>query len=166
MKTVLPQTVSAAFVSESGAKKADGAQISALLTAADIRAAVHEFWQRWRSKSVDEFSSAYATSSLCFRANSVTAEAAFLGIAQRSREYFHEACIMEMDLGPIEVILLNETTGIAVYTFHFRAVNRALAAGGKLEAEDMPQGRATQVFCRNGEGKLKILHEHISSACG
>jgi hypothetical protein len=165
MKTVLPQTVSAAFVPESGAAVAR-AESSAGLAAEDIRTAVHSFWERWRCKSVDGFSDAYATSSICFRANSVTAEPAFLGIAQRSREYFHEACIMEMDLGPIEVVLLNETTGIAVYTFHFRAVNRAMAAGGKLEAEDMPQGRATQVFCRNGEGKLKILHEHISSASG
>jgi ketosteroid isomerase-like protein len=135
------------------------------ITAEQIQAAVRQYWDIWMAKSAAALVDAYATNGTTFRVGSVSIEPGFMGIAQRSREYFHEACIMHMDLGPIEVILLNDTTAVAIYTFQFHALNRAVASAREgLKEESIPNGRATQVLRRSHDGKMRILHEHISSA--
>jgi ketosteroid isomerase-like protein len=135
------------------------------VTPDQVREAVCSFWETWKAKSAEALADAYSTSSVTFRAGSVSMEPGFMGIAQRSREYFHEACSIEYELGPIEVVLLSETTAIAIYSFYFRALNRAMAAAhGTLQEEIVPYGRATHVFRRDPDGKLRILHEHVSNA--
>ncbi len=135
------------------------------VTPEQVQAAVRLFWQTWMSKSADSLVDAYATNAMTFRAGSVTIEPGYMGTAQRSREYFHEACILHLELGPIEVILLNDTTAVAVYTFQFHALNRAIpSAKESLKEENIPNGRATQIFRRGHDGKLRILHEHMSGA--
>ncbi len=130
-----------------------------------VQAAVRRFWDIMLSKSSEHLVDAYATNGMTFRVGSVSIEPGFMGIAQRSREYFHEACILHVELGPIEVVLLNDTTAIAIYTFQFHALNRAVASAREnLKEESIPNGRATQVFRRSPDGKLRILHEHLSSA--
>jgi ketosteroid isomerase-like protein len=137
----------------------------ARVTAEQVQAAVRHFWDIWMAKSADALVDAYATNGMTFRVGSVSIEPGFMGIAQRSREYFHEACIMHMELGPIEVILLNDTTALAVYTFQFHALNRAVVNSREnLREESIPSGRATQIFRRSPDGKLRILHEHMSGA--
>lgn len=135
------------------------------VTTDQVQAAVRLFWQTWISKSAGSLVDAYATNAMTFRAGSVTIEPGYMGTAQRSREYFHEACILHLELGPIEVILLNDTTAVAVYTFQFHALNRAIpSAKENLKEESIPNGRATQIFRRGHDGKLRILHEHMSGA--
>ncbi len=135
------------------------------ITNDQVQAAVRSFWEVWKAKSAEALADAYSTNSITFRAGSVSVEPGFMGIAQRSREYFHEACTIEYELGPIEIILLSETTAIAIYSFYFRALNRAMAAAhGTLQEEVVPYGRATHIFRRDPDGKLRILHEHVSNA--
>jgi len=137
----------------------------AKVTPEQVQAAVRRFWDILLSKSADSLVDAYATNGLTFRVGSVSIEPGFMGIAQRSREYFHEACMLHMELGPIEVILLNDTTAVAIYTFQFHALNRAVASAKEnLKEETIPNGRGTQIFRRGHDGKLRILHEHMSSA--
>src|SRR5258708_3545929 len=119
------------------------------VTAEQVQAAVRHFWDVWMAKSADALVDAYATSGMTFRVGSVSIEPGFMGIAQRSREYFHEACIMHLELGPIEVILLNDTTAVAIYTFQFHALNRAVASAKEnLKEETIPNARGTQIFRR------------------
>ena len=137
----------------------------AKVTPEQVQDAVRRFWHVMLSKSADGLVDAYATNGMTFRVGSISIEPGFMGTAQRSREYFHEACILQMDLGPIEVILLNDTTAVAIYTFQFHALNRAVASAREnLKEESIPNGRATQIFRRGHDGKLRILHEHLSSA--
>jgi ketosteroid isomerase-like protein len=147
-----------------GAKPENGAPgHSQRVTPDEVRAAVSSLWDAWTAKSSAELADAYAFNSVSFRVESVTVEPGFKGIAQRTREYFHEACITNMELGAIEVVLLSETTALAIYAFHFRALNRATARG-TLQEEEISHGRVSQVFRRDPDGKLRILHEHCSSA--
>lgn len=135
------------------------------VTPEQVQAAVRSFWDILMAKSADSLVDAYATNGMTFRVGSVSIEPGFMGSAQRSREYFHEACMLDMELGPIEVILLNDTTAVAIYTFQFHALNRAVASSREnLKEESIPNGRATQIFRRGHDGKLRILHEHLSSA--
>src|SRR5260370_37553632 len=139
--------------------------VSEKITTDQVRAAVRSFWEIWKAKSAEGLADAYSTNSITFRAGSVSVEPGFMGIAQRSREYFHEACSIEYELGPIEVVLLSDTTAIAIYSFYFHALNRAMAAAhGTLQEEVVPYGRATHIFRRDPDGKLRILHEHVSNA--
>src|SRR5258707_3908256 len=135
------------------------------ITNDQVQAAVRSFWEVWKAKSAEALADAYSTNSITFRAGSVSVEPGFMGIAQRSREDFHEACSIEYQLGQIEVVLLSDTTAIAIYSFYFRALNRAMAAAhGTLQEEVVPYGRATHIFRRDPDGKLRILHEHVSNA--
>ena len=135
------------------------------VTPEQVQAAVRRFWDILMAKSADNLVDAYATNGMTFRVGSVSIEPGCMGTAQRSREYFHEACMLHMELGPIEVILLNDNTAVAIYTFQFHALNRAVASAREnLKEETIPNGRATQIFRRGHDGKLRILHEHLSSA--
>jgi hypothetical protein len=57
--------------------------------------------------------------------------------------------------------LIGDSGAVASYNFQFHA-NRA-AALGKTEEEDIKNGRATQVFMLDVDGKLRIVHEHLST---
>jgi len=69
---------------------------------------------------------------------------------------------MKVHLGAIEVVMLGDESAVASYTFQFHATKVANLLG-KGKEEDIQQGRATQVFTRDVEGKLRIVHEHLST---
>ena len=69
---------------------------------------------------------------------------------------------MKVQLGAIEVVVLGESAAVASYTFQFHA-SKVANLLGKAAEEDIQQGRATQVFTRDVEGKLRIVHEHLST---
>ncbi|HLJ87335.1 MAG TPA: hypothetical protein VKZ53_10970 [Candidatus Angelobacter sp.] len=145
-----------------------GAQ-PARVTVEEVRDAVHRYWNIWQAKSSEELIEAYALNSTTFTAGSLQAEPGFIGVARRSREYFHETCILKIELGPIDVTLASEVMGLAVYTFTFHAANRAVASasasyGENSQEEHIPHGRATHLFRRESDGKLRIVHEHFSNA--
>src|SRR5258708_37910068 len=69
--------------------------VSEKITTDQVRAAVRSFWEIWKAKSAEGLADAYSTNSITFRAGSVSVEPGFMGIAQPSRAYFHEACSIE-----------------------------------------------------------------------
>jgi ketosteroid isomerase-like protein len=93
------------------------------------------------------------------------AEPGRLGAMRRSREYFRPDTRMELRLGPIDVVLVGSDAGIASYTFHFQATGRDVGGGKRVE-EKLNLVRATHVFQRDSQGRLRILHEHFSVPVG
>lgn len=131
------------------------------VTNEEIRKAVELFWSTFLAKSEDQLNSYYAAGSTVFQIAMGRSEPGRLGAMRRSREYFGPETRMEMKLGPIDVVLIGSDAGIASYTFSFQATGRDVG-GGKRAEEKLDLIRATQVFQRNAQGKMHILHEHFS----
>lgn len=134
----------------------------AKLTAEQIRAEVKRFWTVLSGKRADQLAEAYAHESTVFSSTGARPEPGRLAAARRQREYFQPLTTVNIDLGPIEVVLLGEQAAVASYTFKFHASKVASTKGGVVE-EVIEHGRGTQVFVLEPEGSLRIVHEHLSS---
>jgi len=135
------------------------------LTTEEVRKGVELFWTTFLAKSEDLLNSYYAPGSTIFQISMGRAEPGRLGAMRRSREYFRPDTRMELKLGPIDVVLVGSDAGIASYTFHFQATGRDVGGGKRVE-EKLNLVRATHVFQRDSQGRLRILHEHFSVPVG
>jgi len=131
------------------------------VTSEEIRKAVELFWSAFLAKSEEQLNSYYAQGSMVFQIAMGRAEPGRLGAMRRAREYFSSDTRMDLKLGPIDVVLIGGDAGIACYTFSFQATGRDLG-GGKRAEEKLDLIRATHVFQRDAQGKMRILHEHFS----
>ena len=132
------------------------------LTVDEVQAEVRRFWSIFSSKSAEGLKGFYAGESSVFGSSSTRSEPGSLAAARRQREYFTPQTTIKVQLGMIEVVMLGESAAVASYTFQFHATKVATLLG-KAAEEDIQQGRATQVFARDAEGKLRIVHEHLST---
>jgi ketosteroid isomerase-like protein len=132
------------------------------LTAEQIRGEVLRFWNVFMEKNADALMNFYAPDSSVFSSISSRVEPGRLAAARRQREYFHAKSTVRSTTGNVEVILVSDTAAVANYNFTFHATKVAAGAGGSAE-EDIKQGRATQVFRLEPDGKVLIVHEHLSS---
>lgn len=83
---------------------------------------------------------------------------------RRDREYFQTSGPIQASIGEIEIVLLGDSAAVAAYTFRFHA-NRSDTLG-KSSGENIEDGRATQVFAFDTDGRLRIFHEHFSQPVG
>lgn len=127
----------------------------------ELREAVKRFWDVMVAKFAGELSESYAAGSSVFSTTAARAEPGRLAAMRRVREYFDPVTKMKVELGPIEAHVLDETAGVAYYTFRLHASRKQTGTGNQIE-EEITNGRGTQVFQRSPEGKLLILHEHLS----
>ena len=132
------------------------------LTVEEVKSAVERFWNAFSTKSEDVLADFYGHESTVFGSSAVRAEPGRLAATRRKREYFHPNTTVKATLGPIEVLLLGETSAVASYTFQFQASRVASATG--ISEEKFEHGRASQVFAYDLDGKLRIMHEHLSIA--
>jgi ketosteroid isomerase-like protein len=128
----------------------------------EVRAFVQKFWNFFIQKSKSQFDEMYSPSATVFAADARRGESARLMLVRRARELFGPASAVGGKLGTIDVQLLGDDLAVASYPFHFNTT-RSLPNGKRIRV-DMPFGRATQVFQREANGALKIIHEHMSSA--
>lgn len=131
------------------------------ITAEQVRAEVARFWAAFSSKSSDVVDGFYLPDSTVFSSLSPRAEPGRLAATRRKREYFHPQSRIRVQVGTIEVQPISDTAAIASYNFEFHATRVAGALGRPTE-EDIEQGRATQVFVLQSDGRVCILHEHLS----
>lgn len=132
------------------------------ITAEEVRAEVTRFWNVFTAKAPDLLEEFYAPDATVFASFGNRAEPGRLAVARRKREYFGRPTSVRVQLGPIDVQTMDDIGAVAVYTFKFHAIG--VAAGGNRSSEEtIENGRATQVFCLDSEGRLRILHEHLSS---
>ncbi len=126
-----------------------------------VRAEVERFWSAFASKAADVIDGFYLPESTVFSSVSSRAEPGRLAATRRKREYFHPQSRIRAQVGNIDVQPICDTAAIANYTFEFHA-SRVMGALGKDVEEDIQNGRATQVFVQQPDGRLCILHEHFS----
>ncbi len=129
----------------------------------EIRAEVRKLWDFFSQKSKAAFAEMYLPSATVFAVDSRRVDLARLMLVRRERELFGPASSVAVKLGPIDVQFVSHLA-VASYPFHL-SITRALPGGKRYQAE-VPSGRATQVFQRDEQGVLRILHEHMSSAEG
>jgi ketosteroid isomerase-like protein len=132
------------------------------LTPEEIRTEVARFWNVFTSKAPDLLEEFYASDATVFSSTGVRAEPGRLAVTRRRREYFDKQTSVRVQLGMVDVQLLADNSAIASYTFRFDA-SRVAGGLGKSSDEHLEHGRATQVFAKDSEGKLRIIHEHLSS---
>lgn len=134
--------------------------IAARLNAEDIRSEVSRYWTAFSSKSKDALEDFYAHESTVFPTSATRVEPGRLTAARRDREYFGPRTTLKVSTGYVDVTLVGEVA-IACYTFQLSAENIANGAmrGG---TEEIKTGRASQVFAVDPEGRLRIVHEHLS----
>ena len=126
-----------------------------------VRAEVARFWGAFTGKLSDEIEKFYLPDSAVFSSIAHRAEPGRLAATRRKREYFHPQSRIRVQLGPIEVQTVGDSAAVASYNFEFHAT-RVMGALGKAVEEDIEHGRATQIFEQQPDGRLCILHEHLS----
>jgi ketosteroid isomerase-like protein len=131
-------------------------------SADEVRALVQKFWGFFIRKSKSQFDEMYSPSATVFAADARRGEPARLMLVRRARELFGPGSAVGAKLDAIDVQILRDDLAVASYAFHFN-VTRSLP-NGKRVSVDVPFGRATQVFQRDANGNLRIIHEHMSSA--
>jgi hypothetical protein len=132
------------------------------VTPDQVRRAVQEFWNAFTGQSKDKFQELYSPTASCFAADGRRSEPARLMWVRREREFFGPRSSVGARLGVVNVQVLAPVLAVASYPFHFSII-RILPNGSRVEVE-VPFGRATQVFLRDENGRLLIIHEHLSSA--
>lgn len=126
-----------------------------------VQAEVARFWSVFTSKSVEALEDFYAHDSTVFGTNSSRPEPGRLAAIRRQREYFHQQTTLRAQTSPVEVQMLGDAAAIATYTFQFHA-SRAKIGVEKSSEEHVINGRATQIFVVDVDGRLRIVHEHLS----
>jgi hypothetical protein len=127
-----------------------------------IREHVQTYWRVFSTKSKSDFSEQYLPNATVFTANSPRSEPARLMIVRRARELFGPTSSVTSKLGTITVQILGPALAVASYPLHY-VVTRALPDGRRYRL-NVPFARATQIFVRDAQGVLRIIHEHMSSA--
>lgn len=125
-----------------------------------VRAEVARFWNAFISKSTEMLEEFYAHESTVFGTASTRSEPGRLAATRRRREYFISQSILRANTGIVDVVMLDDRTAIATYAFQFHASKLSNAA--RHQEEHIAQGRATQVFAVDTDGKIRIFHEHLS----
>jgi ketosteroid isomerase-like protein len=87
-------------------------------------------------------------------------------LVRRRREYMAGSGKMKVDVGHIDVEIMGANAAVAAYTMQLYA-EKELApavARSRVSEEHLKDARVTHVFVRQNDGRLKIVHEHISVA--
>lgn len=133
------------------------------LTADQIRAEVQRFWNAFAGKDAQALAEFYAHESSVFGSSATRSEPGRLAATRRQREYFGAHSTVKATLGVIDVVVLADgAAAVAAYTFQFHA-SKVMTALGSTAEESIRNGRATQVFAFDPDGKLRIFHEHLST---
>jgi hypothetical protein len=132
------------------------------ISAEQIRSEVQAFWEAFTSRSKNRFEELYSPTASCFAADGRRSEPARLMWVRREREFFGPKSSVGAKVGMVSVQILGPNLAVASYGFQFSMI-RVLANGSRVQIE-VPFSRATQVFQRGEDGKVLIIHEHLSSA--
>ena len=124
-----------------------------------VRSEVARFWNAFSAKNVEVLEDFYAHESVGFGSSSTRSEPGRLSATRRQREYFGSSSPIRAQISQIDVVMIGESAAIASYSFEFHATRST--ATGKSE-ENISNGRATQVFAFDPDGRLRIFHEHFS----
>jgi ketosteroid isomerase-like protein len=131
------------------------------LTPDEVRSEVTRFWNIFTAKAPELLEEFYAPDATVFASTGIRTEPGRLAVARRRREYFDKQTSVRVQVGMIDVQPINDHSAVASYTFRFDAIR--ISGGAKASDEHLAHGRATQLFIVDAEGKVRILHEHLSA---
>lgn len=138
---------------------------TAHLSQAEIEFAVRKFWELFAAKKTEQWQDFYADAAMVFGTGSKRPEPARLAVLRREREYFAGPTRLRINVGRIDVEIIGADCAVAAYLLQLDAeqIAKVSAAGHKEHEEHLENARVTHVFRRNGDGSLRIVHEHISA---
>jgi len=125
-----------------------------------VKAEVARFWTIFSARSSDQMQNMYSPQASVFSTWNARPEPARLTVARREREYFHAKASVRAQTGPVEVMVFDKSLALATYIFELH-ITQAVVTGRATETH-IENGRATQLFALDPDGKLKIVHEHLS----
>jgi len=135
------------------------------LTTAEIEEAIRRYWVVSAGKDAQQQQNCYADHAMVFASSSRRAEPARLVSMRRNREYLSKGTRLQIQTADIEVSLLGTEAAVATYMLDFHAKGIPdLGTVTERPEEHLSNARVTQVFERDPNGELKIVHEHISLA--
>jgi ketosteroid isomerase-like protein len=126
---------------------------------------VRHHWKAFENKDTDYLAEAYSQASLIFTTSSKRVELGRLVIMHRQREYLSPQTKLRIDVRDIYAHLVGDRTALAAYILEFHAhglPHRSVPS--EPTDEHHSSARITQVFERAENGRLLIIHEHISVA--
>jgi ketosteroid isomerase-like protein len=126
-----------------------------------VKAEVARFWSIFSARSSEQMQAMYSPQASVFSTWNARSEPARLTVARREREYFHAKASVRAQTGPVEVIVFENSIALASYVFELH-ITHAVVTGGRGTETHIENGRATQLFALDPDGKLKIVHEHLS----
>ena len=133
------------------------------VTKQEVELAVRQYWSVSAAKNADLQRDSYCDDAFVFTSSAKRLEVARLVSMRRGREYLASSTRLRVELASIEVALLGPDAAVSAYTLQFHAEQLPTAGTvAKSPEEHLQNARMTQVFLRNAEGALKIVHEHIS----
>jgi ketosteroid isomerase-like protein len=133
------------------------------ISVAQVEDAVRRYWRILMEKLATEMSNSYTYDAVVFNPFSARLEPGRVSAARKEREYFTPQTKFHAEIiGPVNVQLLADTIAVASYQFRWHATNMEQKVLGKKYDKAVREGRATQVFVINPEGKLLIVNEHLS----
>jgi ketosteroid isomerase-like protein len=126
-----------------------------------VIAEIQRFWTALLEKREAELAEFYSSDSNVFGSMSRRAEPGRLATARRIREYYSPQTMLRCSRGIVDVQMIGDAVAVATYNFDFHAERRV---HNGMPDEHIIGGRCTQVFAIDGEGEIKIFHEHVSLA--
>lgn len=135
------------------------------LNAVEVESAIRSFWKSFAAKKSELWQSFYADVALVFGTASKRPEPARLIVLRRQREYMAASTRMQVEVGHIDVEMLGPNCAVAGYILklHAEQVAKMSASGNRELEEHLENARVTQVFVRDEDGSLRIVHEHVST---
>ena len=125
-----------------------------------VRTEVLRWWKAFNTGALDMLDELYSQEASVFSPAGERSEHGRIAIVRRKREYAKAK--IKAQPGNIEVALFDDVA-IAYYTFTSEVIG-ALNHTPAARSYTIHSGRATQVFALEADGKLRIIHEHISIA--
>lgn len=131
------------------------------ITQDDVRAEVNRFWAIMSKKVKDKLKDMYSPTAIVFTGKGRRSESAQLIAVRRSRQLGAAGTTSRVELHPIDVQIAGPDVAIAAYTYSYHT-DKMGADGTQVQIKTL-LGRATQIFQRDGAGKPRIVHEHLST---
>jgi ketosteroid isomerase-like protein len=127
----------------------------------DVRAEVQRFWAILTGKLKAKLEDMYSPTAVVFTGTGKRSESARLIAARRSRQLSAASSNRSGELDSIEVQIVGPDAAIAAYTYNYHG-HKIRSDGAKVQLDTL-LGRATQIFQRDEDGVLRIVHEHLSA---
>lgn len=126
-----------------------------------VRAQIERFWKVMSGKSKDRLEDFYAPGAIVFTGKARQPEPAAAALGRRARQLASASAATSAEVGEMDIRIAAAEYAIATYTYRFHDTR---AGQGGVSQRHTLFGRATQIFHQEKDGRLLLVHEHLSAA--